>query len=49
MEQTYMLEWYHNMLSHKQGHMNTITNLLCLGMYLGLLWYITENKHNAYR
>ena len=20
--------------------MNTITNLLCLGMYLGLLWYM---------
>ena len=24
----------------EQGYMNIITNMLCLGMYLGLLWYI---------
>ena len=26
----------------EQGHKNIITNMLCLGMYLGLLWYITK-------
>ena len=25
-----------------QGHKNIITNMLCLGMHLGLLWYITK-------
>ena len=33
----------------EQGHKNIITNMLCLGMYLGLLWYITKNNHKAYR
>ena len=26
----------------EQGHKNIITNMLCLGMYLGLLWGITK-------
>ena len=26
----------------EQGHKNIITNMLCLGMYLGLLWNITK-------
>ena len=26
----------------EQGHKNIVTNMLCLGMYLGLLWYITK-------
>ena len=26
----------------EQGHKNIITNMLCLGMHLGLLWYITK-------
>ena len=26
----------------EQGHKNIITNMLCLGMYLGLLWCITK-------
>ena len=33
----------------EQGHKNIITNMLCLGMYLGLLWYITKNNHKASR
>ena len=29
----------------EQGHKNIITYMLCLGMYLGLLWC----NHKAYR
>ena len=28
----------------EQGHKNIITNMLCLGMYLGLLGYIDRNN-----
>ena len=51
-QQTYILNWYNRHTITEQGHMNTITNLLCLGIYLGLLWYmhaVTENNHNEYR
>ena len=32
----------------EQGHKNIITNMLCLGIYLGLLEY-TDMNNNAYR
>ena len=50
-QQTYILNRYNRHTISEQSHMNTITNLLCLGMYLGL-WYmqaVTENNHNEYR
>ena len=32
----------HKHANLEQGHKNIITNMLCLGMYLGLLWHITK-------
>ena len=52
MQQTYILNWHNRPTISEKGYKKLITNPLCLGIYLELLWYvqgITENNHNEYR
>ena len=38
MQETYTLNGYMRYTISEQGYKNIITNLLCLGIYLELLW-----------